>query len=866
MSIDAIRKQLSTLTINHMHLRDNEYFRDQIISKYTAWVIQSLNKILDDSPSSNPIDGLTHFLNENWTLVKGTLLSPTALPNADVTELLLSIAVFVSNERNKTLAKDEAPIEALQLLMPSLMSLNSYNPRYPDLTGKDVLGLKHVLGTHILSSNQTYLLPISLVTELDEYTNLSTVCNPFFDISIEKKSDEEATKAILLTTDECERLASHSMQTRAVCDAKTIYDHSIAKNSSSLLGQLHALCLFLKNNSRELLGNELNAGTGAYLGIISFLDFYNRLSPSQKDIIPQNLKAEIDYLIDIASDKDRNIEAGVNRCVASRRNKIMAAMKNSEELLNSITLDDSSKAQLRESLSVGIGKAKEGLLHAIDQREALHGYDHLGINGDLLRFLDLTFNLSSLSQLEMVHTLSPQEMCELLDQPEVIQNIIKRIKTPDELFMILKDFSDDKTSLFLNALLKCPQQNLIKNPQHLAILLINSDIEKCRAIIKGYGHSLYPMLKQGFDGHFDRSFSFLQDQLPFEKLYLILQVIHQVSPKDPFVKNQLLKEAQKMGLENIIDDLMKNHDPFDLLSVLKSQGHLSTYLFPAGPPQTIEQFLKITHNLPHKLLIPFYQLMEGQWEPLLKSVSDDDKKTLFALIRKDVSSGDVHLFRCISRSMPVLLKFFPNKELMELHVTLRNYIHKVAIGHNKSKGPFEELDLPTSFFYDAMDFISDGAILKLFLMQFSKEINAHFNKQSVLFAREFCQNPSDTRFHHLKSRFEPDISLGRKHAQLLMNKVFEKCKALGDCEAHQGLLRDCVNILNTIKVYRRYSNGVDRLNYFDSCLQKGYLYNELKKMSVSKKTSVAATSGFFAPVPATSNTTEALPEAKIYFV
>lgn len=97
-------------------------------------------------------------------------------------------------------------------------------------------------------------------------------------------------------------------------------------------------CQKLFLNSVHVFGEEEDSAAGVYLAITNFYEYYENLSKDQKAKIPKLIVAEIENFSRIES---INIIDGNNleTCIATRREKLLAAMKNSKEILSRIAID-----------------------------------------------------------------------------------------------------------------------------------------------------------------------------------------------------------------------------------------------------------------------------------------------------------------------------------------------------------------------------------------------------------------------------------------------------------------------------------------------------------------------------------------------
>ena len=249
--------------------------RETIEVVYSKRVLAGLEQITTHAPSEEDvtqylIDKLTLFLKENWVLINGNLLSYTALPNSDVTDLLVVIAVNIAQDKK---SRDKR-LSAIQLLMPTV-SLESLKPEsYTSFdTIIDYLQIKEILQTHVLGYKGLYLLPIKLLTELNLSVERNRLYNPYFDCFV-----PHPPETVTVNSEEFSRLVGHDSLTQALVDQKQAYE-SLTSDTSSLLGQLRQLIRNLEIHSASGLGEETNASGGAYPAIISFMNYFAQLEP-----------------------------------------------------------------------------------------------------------------------------------------------------------------------------------------------------------------------------------------------------------------------------------------------------------------------------------------------------------------------------------------------------------------------------------------------------------------------------------------------------------------------------------------------------------------------------------------------------------
>ena len=209
---------------------------------------------------------LCKILKDNWKMIKGTGLSYTAVPDDEITKIMIGISIYLSEQANYL------ETHPLQLLMPGV-NFESIHDDFPTLTTQDNKKTKQItqiLETHILAENSLYLIPIGLLTKLDISPVQAKMINPYYHF---EQHEEDCG---YLKTSEITRLFEHSKLTKKILDKKTAYE-TLANSENHLLGRIRKLCQSLKLSSRYEDGSEMEAGQTAYQGMVEFVDYYNQL-------------------------------------------------------------------------------------------------------------------------------------------------------------------------------------------------------------------------------------------------------------------------------------------------------------------------------------------------------------------------------------------------------------------------------------------------------------------------------------------------------------------------------------------------------------------------------------------------------------
>ena len=574
--ITALRHQYNNLPTPHA-------LREQALVVYTKKTLEALETALREG-----VGALQGFLESNWAHVNSTALSPTAIPNADITKLLCDVAEFVAAELNKT--NPEKPVTAIKLLMPSV-TIDSIRPRLFDDESHDIgegyknlpdeHSLEEILKTHILGREGRFLIPVKLLTELGLSAEAKNLVNPY-------APDDAAEDLYFVTPEEYARLVAHSPLTQAVCNAHQQY-HRLASDKSSLLGQLHELCVKFAINSGTGIGSENDAGAGAYVPISIFNDYYNALSPEQRDSIPELLKQEIEKLLTLASNSEVNINATENleTCIATRRSKLLAAIQGNEAILNGISISGSQRQSLLSASIVHLHKAKEELTRQLDLKSYKSGQDNLGLNRHLLDALEMSFNIASIDDLNVFKALNPNEMIELLKSPSLPPQLINQIPTIENLIILIMELSPEKVIAILSGIKK---ENFL-SITGIRSILISLDPEKCTAVFDAMKSELLNII--------DDDLSYVVRYLMPAQLIAVInaikgELINIVKTKEDL--SFLLQNLEPAQLTAVISTMQS-----ELMNIIKTNKNLGYVLQQLAPEQLTAFFDAMKNELPNML-------------------------------------------------------------------------------------------------------------------------------------------------------------------------------------------------------------------------------------------------------------------------
>ncbi|MDR3442229.1 MAG: hypothetical protein P4L65_04365 [Legionella sp.] len=642
-------------------------FKQKELHHYTAWVVTALSKIFKSPSENDKTLALKEFLKNNWAQVKGTSLSPTAIPDAPVTALLCDIAQGVALEQEST----------LQCLMPGL-SLETLSDDYPSLEGQQ--DLVTVLKTHILSDDGLSLLPISLLSELDLLANLEThgkQYNPYFDFTQQKP------ESALVSASEYERLFKHSEYTKALFALRKNHE-SLLHDSSNLLGQLTRLCRALELNSIQGRGKDDNASAGAYPAIIAFNDYYQQLTEDTKKQIPPTVKNAIELLLNLSSDPTKNINATENyqTCIATRRGDLIQEMKGHEALLEGITVSAEKKNSLLSETKKNYEQAQHVLGDVLQAPSSYQGSDALRINSALLKTIGLVFRIHSLHDLSLVQQFESEEMAVFLKEDNVQNDILTQVKTLENLVFFLLDLSLDKLSLFMKTMMPKLSLKLITSKSDLAYLTSALGQEKQQVIesLAHYNWEIAELFKDS--GHlssfqyflnFPESNPLFLEHVPVKKQAALLQKTTKLSSNvlmlaakyHPEAVAPILKYTPPEALKTILSQTSK--DGYNAL-MLAARYHPEAVapILAAVPPEILQATLSQTNKDGYNALILAAQFHPEAVAPILAAILPENLQAILSQTTKDGYNALMLAARCQPEAVAPILTAIPPVALQAL--------------------------------------------------------------------------------------------------------------------------------------------------------------------------------------------------------
>ena len=466
ISFSSISEKASQLETYYQQFPAPQTLREKIIYAYHKKTLSEFKVLTEEK--------LKQYLYDNWSLIKGTSLCYTAIPEDEVTKLLCNAAEWLSNDQEG----------ALNLLMPTV-NTESLSNDYPNLGSyQDERGvskvapveLSKVLQTHILGREGYYLIPVHCLVALESETE--TLNNVYFDFT--KHKDEMSQ----LNEEERRRLFEHSKLTEALQQGLKAYAVYVTDNGG-LLEHLEHLYRILDANSVNGSGQELNAGWGVYSGIIQFNDYYRKLDKAERQRIPEDLSKEINYLLNLSSDKDLNITEGgqinIDTCLARRAHGLGPLIKKYAGLLSTIGIKGDSKERLIENAKKEIKENQ----HSIEQHlndNTYRGRDKLSLTLSLLTALNVDLFIHSPADFNDFLNLSAQEIDEFCQDQSVRTSLRQQFYNIEELLIFCIETTPDRIKIILSHLVQDLRATLIRSHKDVSALLMGLDEIRFRIV------------------------------------------------------------------------------------------------------------------------------------------------------------------------------------------------------------------------------------------------------------------------------------------------------------------------------------------------------------------------------------------------
>ncbi|MCH9643271.1 MAG: hypothetical protein K0U23_00235 [Gammaproteobacteria bacterium] len=478
---------------------DKTTLRRRALHTYRAKIVMALDSLTADEAldPSTLLTNLETLLANNWDLVKGSLLSYTAIPTDEVTELLCDVAEFVSEKTGKP---------AIQLLMPGV-AIESGEEEMPDgakYIDIDKLDLKQVLRKHVEAFDSQYLLPVEslLYAYPASPTQKVNRQNPYWDtVSYDTGTDE-----LDITDSQLARLAAHSETTKTYVKLHQ-KRQALSSGKNNLYERLASMLHSMYMNSKNAGGSEEIAGEDFYTEFREFIQFYDGLeleaveddALEQGDVeqIPKSVDDEIQHLKRVMGNRYKSDGSAaahfsdVDLCLASRHEKLQPLVEKHKSHLQLIALGDEAQQQLLQTCEEEFAAAHRQLIEELTAGKYSGSDSSLGLSLGLLTSLDLELKITSFD--DVVHFVSmPQED---------MQTFLAENKHQEAIFNAMRDMSD------------------------WVMLMYHLSAEKMKIFFAAVGQSFFEKVLTR-QGELDKKLGALLVSLPIGKAKIILDTLH----------------------------------------------------------------------------------------------------------------------------------------------------------------------------------------------------------------------------------------------------------------------------------------------------------------------------------------------------
>lgn len=473
-------------------LSDDANFKEKLVAHYFKPQVQKLMEILAPYTRSTfehsadlvkDVNGLSkeliNFLKNIWGDIKGNSLCYTAHPNAPVTQLMCKVASYIAAyalepEQFSPNYRAQCLEMTLQFLMPGIVFEFTDVAPFEGGNWNDV-SILQLLQSHILSSNQRYLIPISCLEKLNQ---TEAALSKLENIHAILHGD---TDHCYLDLNEVNRLKQHSYVTQEIFSAFEAKEALQGQDIYSLYGQINILLRELFINSKHGYGSERKAGATAETALRYFVRFYKQLDADQKSSLPGSIIEQIRYLHLCIADESLGKIKGFNEldtCMASRRLGLKAAIDGHEHLLGQCILPQSNSNQLRENTTERLKHALFSLKQFFTSELQHEVSDSLAI--DFLLLDRLGFNIDNLGVQEIseiLRSLPSEEISTFISQPAYQSDIISMLTSSiNEFAFLAMQLSTEQFRIIYQATLY-----RFRNSQSLALLCM-LDLEKNKII------------------------------------------------------------------------------------------------------------------------------------------------------------------------------------------------------------------------------------------------------------------------------------------------------------------------------------------------------------------------------------------------
>ena len=393
--------------------------REDIVMRDGQREIVELLKILNE-PAAELNSKLTILLTNRWEVIKGTYLSYTSVPDAEVTRACCHVANYLADVTGQ---------DSLKLLIPTVQFKEDYLNNI-DLTNEL---LENIIRFHILSEDFASLIPIRSLTFVDIGSTLeSLLVNPFV--------LNDQGKMIPLTANEKERLLHHSSEIEELIAAKKSFEDSTDK---TLYAEISRLIAGLRKGGEHGLtgGDEDSAGVSAYQAMINFREYWALLSNKLKE---QAFQISPDFK-SVMELKILNLE--FDDCVEILAKELDMIRNQNRDAFTKIHLDAAQSVELSMAYRDVFFRVRSNLESFFNEEKKLHyvysGHDNLALS---LKQIEDLVDMESIRSVEdlvlIIKHLKPDEITNLFNNN--LENILECVKSLNDLITVLLNINSQQ--------------------------------------------------------------------------------------------------------------------------------------------------------------------------------------------------------------------------------------------------------------------------------------------------------------------------------------------------------------------------------------------------------------------------------------
>ncbi len=431
---------------------------------------------------------IEEFFQDVLVFNKDSMLSYTASPQSPLNQRILALANRFAHQKQT---------HPLCVLRPDLSTECIQNPDqkkpgtsiYPNLNDPQVL-VETILSQYISGDpGRTYWIPVKILAECSIQESTHKLPNYYCDFAL----PEEQRGTGYLTEFEVQRLYHFSPQTRQLWELRKNYAE-LLESDLSLLAQLNILLRNMRFNSKSYgHGTELDAGLGAYLALIRFLEYYNSLNnPSFS--IPSEIQNEIHFLRDLTSNPTININATTETqtCMSLRYESLLRLVQNhKEELARVHPQAVDAKGQTLLKIEQDYRQIQNDLVMNFQQ-----GHDPLGVSVPLVALCQNHIQIHSESDLHLfLNSFPEKEYARLLGPQATNKNLRQSIlwvlrannlnQLIPNLVILLVELQPQKGRAFLAEFPEISAK-LKTVPMAFSEILLSFEEEKFQALVEGF--------------------------------------------------------------------------------------------------------------------------------------------------------------------------------------------------------------------------------------------------------------------------------------------------------------------------------------------------------------------------------------------